>query len=413
MPLSQTDKGGIFLRLRRNVGVSLISLIVVAACGFVTMFFNARALGVEGLGIYSAVLALSLMLEAIAGLQCWQAVIVLSENRESRIFGAALLVNVASASIASVVGVILLFFVAPTQGWAAIFLMATLALRLSEPFIGLLRKYDEFNYIAYVRSLLAGLGVLTAAVLWYTDAPIAYYLVAAALVQLVQPLALYARTRRLCAPARPTGSDVKEVLKFSTSSGISGALGAIRQRGLVILLSVIAGAGAVGLYTVADRIASVMQMAFRAIFEAVFREMPSLENPWKLIGTLGAGGAFLSVIAVLAAYLLGDWVIALAAGEDFRAAAPALTILVAAYCLSICTLGLRAWVITKIGPAAMLACNAFAILSLVLGIVLISTYASTGAAMTQVVFEILWLLAVGAVIYRHHAKSRTAKANNA
>ncbi|MEP3052419.1 MAG: oligosaccharide flippase family protein [Erythrobacter sp.] len=387
-------------RIQRNASLSFASIAAVAIFGFASMYFNTRALGVDGFGIYAALIALSLMLDILAGMQSWQAILALSDGRGSRIFGAALLVNVALAIVGTLIGILLLAVLDFGGGWAAFVLIGTQVLRISDPLIGLLRKHDHFGFIALARSLTALATFVMAAVYWYLAVAIELYLLTFATLQIGHSALLAIKCSMVARPKKPHRQDVKDVLKFCIPTGLSGAIGAIRQRGLYVLLGATAGVGAVGIYAVADRIAALAQMGYRAIFEAVFREMPTAKRPRKLALGIAAIAAPVAVLLLAATYFLGGPIVEGVAGAEFTGAAPVLTLLVGAIAITIVTLGLRAWLIVKIGPTASLGCNVFAMLALLAAPSLISGHGVAGAAITQILFEALWCIALVFVIIR-------------
>ncbi len=388
-------------RIQTNAGWSLISLAAVAVFGFASMYFNARALGVEGLGILAGLLALSMMLEALAGMQSWQAVLALSDGRESRILGAALLINFAATVLGVAIGLGALSLLDFGGGWAATLLIGSQFFRVSDPLTGILRKHDHFGFLAFVRSSTAAVTFLMAVTFWYLAAPISAYLVSFALIYLANNAILFAKTMQICWPTRPADGEIWEVFAFSLPTGLSGAIGSIRQRGIIVLLGLVSGSGAVGMYSVADRIASLLQMAYRAVFEAVFREMPTLSRPFRLVGGIALAATVFSCVVLAATYWLGLPLITFVAGSEFAPAAPTLILLVAAVCISLITLGIRAWTIVKIGPRAMLGCNVFALLGLACAPYLIGTFGVAGAGVTQIVFEALWVFALLVVLMRN------------
>lgn len=391
-------------RLSRNVGMTGLSLGVVAICGFAALYFNARALGIELLGVFAAILALSLMLEALAGMQSWQAIVTLNEENEGRIFGAALMINAGTAIIATLTGIVFLFALDFGGGWAGIFHIATLLLRLSDPAMGVLRKHNQFGYLAAVRAGVA-VSTLGLAILWYfTAAPIEAYLVSSALVQTGQAALFNIRSWRFTRPKRPTQAIIRRVFAFVFPTGLSGGIGAIRQGGVLVLVGFVAGGSAAGLYAVADRIAGLMRMGYRAVFEALFREMPDIAKPASIIASVAGFGVLLSAVAVAAAHWLGPWVINLAAGAPFTPAASVLTVLVAAVSVTIVTLALRAWIIIAVGPNSMLACNVIALLALTPAPFLINNHGVPGAAWAVLISELAWTVAALIVSWRNRAK---------
>lgn len=379
-------------RLRTNASYSVIAMGITAALGIGSMFFNARALGVELLGVYASVLALSLMLEALSGSQLWQAVVALGNGREPEILGAALAINAGTGLIAALAGFAVLSLTDIQGGWTAYILIATLIVRFPDPVTGLLRRHDRFGLIAFVQALAAFLAAIAAMTFWYFNAELYLYFLSAAAIAILNFAILLGATLRHCRPVMPSSSALREVLAFAVPTSLSGAIGALRVRGIVLMLAAISGAAATGLYAVAERIGSVMQMAYRALFEAVFREMSDAEKPVILALGVGAGGLLLSIVATIGAYLLGDFVVTIVAGPDFITSAQVLVLLIVASGVTLTFMGLRALIIVKLGPKAMLACNAISALTLLAAPVLIAEYGVLGAAYTHILFEVTWIV---------------------
>jgi O-antigen/teichoic acid export membrane protein len=393
-------------RLSTNIGWSLISLGIVAISGIFVMYFNTRSLGVEGLGAYVTVLAIALMIETLAGMQSWQAMIALTVNERdlSEKFGAALAVNFVLAILGTLIGFVIAFAIELEGAWAAYFHLGTLLFRLPDPALGVLRWHNMFRFIAVIRSAIAITTVLVMIILWSREAALETYLVSSAILYVLSAVALNVQAIRTCFPTYPSHSSVRQVMRFSAAAGGSGAIGAIKARGVVLILDAYAGAAAVGFYAVADRIVSIMQMAYRAAFEVVFREFTRLIDKKGMMSGITLSSLLLSVVAYLLNDFFGATVISLVAGDSFGDSLDILVWLIIVSAVNLTTLGLRAWAIHRLGPQSMLKANFAALFSLFAAPFLIIRFGGVGAALVLLTFEAIWLVVTISMVLRYSTK---------
>ncbi|MEP0391108.1 MAG: oligosaccharide flippase family protein [Erythrobacter sp.] len=389
-------------RLRKNIGWSLLSMIIVAFSGIFIVYFNTRSLGVEGLGAYATILAFGLMIEALAGMQAWQAVVALADNEQdlADTFAAALLINGGLAALGVVFGCAIAFIIKLEGGWAVYAHLSTLLIRLPDPALGVLRWHNKFGFIAVVRSTIALASMAVVTALWWIDASLEVYIISAGILYGISSIALNIEAVHSCTPKWPRKASIRRVLSFSLPAGGSGAVGTLRARGVVLLLDAFAGSAAVGLYTVADRIASVMQLFYRAAFEAIFAELSKFDRRSGIILRFSAGLFVLSIAAWISAELLGGWVVAIIAGPEFKLAAEVLVWLVIVAGVNLVTMGARAWVVLKLGPQTMLIANLISLLAMVIAPWLIIRSGAIGAATVLLLFEAIWIIAITALIMR-------------
>jgi O-antigen/teichoic acid export membrane protein len=268
--------------------------------------------------------------------------------------------------------------------------MATIALRVQDPSSGILRFHDRFTWIAAIQIGQAFAMIVVAWILWYQEASLPAYLIATAIVPICAAGALFVLASRIVRPVRPTRAVLREVLFFSIPVGLSGTIGAFRQRGLVLLLGLLSGPAAVGIYSVADRIASVMGMAHATFFQASFREVQTYRPLSRFVLFTGLAGLFLSIAALAVVVLFGKWMLEIAAGAEFLPAYWPLVLLVAAYAMPMAGVGIRAAIIVHVGPKLMLLCNVIAILSFSAAPLLLVREGAVGAAIVSLLFEGIW-----------------------
>lgn len=373
-------------RLGRNTIISLSSQILVVVAGVASLYFNARSLGVGGLGKLTLILAVAALLEKLLTLQTWQAVQVLGPRREQEIFGGALVFDAAALAIAAAAGLVIAYLAMPE----GMLLMLSIAFRLQDPALGLLRLRNRFATIAAIEVAQSLASTILAFVLWKSHAELQSYVLAAAAVSVSTNVLTVAIACADTAPQFPARRILRDVLAFAIPAGASSTIGTLRQSGIVPLLGLMSGPLAVGVFAVAERFGSVLVLLNGVITQAVFREIK--EHVRLLVFLTGAVGLIAAALFGLLFAVAGSTIISLATGPHFQAALPVLLILIAAHAVSLACVGFRAAVIVNTGPAAMFRCDAGAAFTLLLAPLLIAWAGAAGAAISYLVYEIAWLL---------------------
>lgn len=375
----------VWFRLGRNTGVSLGSQFVIVLCGFFAMYFNSRSLGVEGFGQFVLLISIAALLEQIATSQSWQVVMAMGKGREREIFGGALLFDATALMIAALIGLAIAIAIAPLGIW----LMASIALRVQDPAVGLLRLRNKYETIAGVQIAQAITTAIVAYLLWRQGAGLEAYVLWTAAISAAGSLALVGFALREVRPVVPSRAILLEVFRFAVPANLSGTIGTVRQNGIFLLLGLFGGPAAVGIYAVAERVSSVLGMLNTTIHHAIFREIAS--NTRHLARVVGGISFAIGILAAVVCGILGKDLIRLAAGPEFELAFAPLLILILAHSFSLAGVGMRAATIVLEGPVAMLRCNARAALSLIVAPALIMFLGASGGAYSALFYEVVWL----------------------
>lgn len=358
------------------------------------MYFNSRNLGVEGFGQFVLLISIATLLEQIATSQSWQVVMALGKGREGEIFGAALVFDFLALVVAALIGVALALVIAPL----GVVLMASIALRIQDPAVGLLRSKDRFGTIAAVQIVQALAMAAIAYFLWRQAADLGAYILWTAAIGVAGSLSLVAFALTDTKPILPSKAVLFEVFRFAIPANLSGTIGTVRQNGIFLLLGFVSGPAAVGIYAVAERVSSVLGMLNTTIHHAIFREISS--DTRRLASVTGGMGFALAVAAAAVCAIFGRDIIRLAAGADFELAFVPLLILIFAHGFSLAGVGMRAATIVLDGPMAMLKCNARAALSLIVAPALIMFLGAPGGALSALVYEMVWLAIISLHFFR-------------
>src|SRR5690606_24335443 len=122
---------------------------------------------------------------------------------------------------------------------------------------------------------------------------------------------------------------LRDFMRRAMHFAIAGLLAAIQLRMIFLLLESISTAKVLGWYAAASRFVEAAKMPPFALFGAIFPALSALQ-PHDLKRTFRRTNTVLALYALAAGVvfmLLGGWVIGLMFGDEFKNAAPILTLL--------------------------------------------------------------------------------------
>jgi O-antigen/teichoic acid export membrane protein len=205
--------------------------------------------------------------------------------------------------------------------------------------------------------------------------------------------------RRHYAPATGERQPLRPLLRAAWHFGLAALFAAVQVRLSTIMLEQYTGLSEAGFYAGANRFVEAARLLPNAFFGAAFPALTALAaNPDGMRATLRRAGLLMGGYGVLAAVclaLLAVPLLALAYGESFTAAAPALALLGASLVFSLLR-GLRTLYWYAHGREAFVnAVNAGVIaLQLALGVWLIPQHGAAGAALVMLAAEAAGLAAL-------------------
>lgn len=364
--MSSDGLAAVLGRLRRNVGLLSVGAAVTMVFGVATLAFNARALRPEAFGVLALVQSYAVVMNRVFGFDVWQGIIRFGAEAQERhsmsrlraVCSFALLFDFASALAAGAVGLLILFVVpswlkVPADSlWPAAVYVATLFVQLPGAPVGLMRFFNKFHWLTVITVLESGARLAAAALLYLEHASLGSYLLAYAAillafngVRIVTGLWLVKRATGSWALASTSDMRpiVRQFVRFSAGSWITGTLNVSRRDGTTLIVAALLGPAGAGFYAVGQRVVRPLRDVAELIRQAAFPEISRMAAGGSdaEVGTLVRRmlrltlplAALLSILGLL----LGRFVIRIAAGAGYEQAYWPFVWLVCAASLYLCT----------------------------------------------------------------------------
>ena len=331
-----------------------------AVCGIAYLAILTRSLGLKDFGHFSLIFGTAQALIWVAGFQTWQVVVRYGSehvhNREWDKFGRLGMLCGMIDAVGALLGCILagiIFFgfshaldlnaaYVDTAFW---FSCAMVWALVSAP-TGIVRALHRFDMAVYVESVVP-IGRLAGAVfIWLTGPSVERFLIAWAVVDLIEAALYWAMARRL-APQSVRLANLRQwrlaltenpgVERFFLVTYAGSALEAVMRFGPLLAAGALVGTKAAGLYRLASQVTQAMSKFSSLLTRAVYAEVArvrvaaSAAELRKLVlqTTLVAGLAGTLVVGL--ALVAGQQLLVLIGGDDFgRGAAIIVPLAVAA-----------------------------------------------------------------------------------
>lgn len=395
---------------------------VAAFLGLLTLGFNARALGMEGIGTLALVTTTAAMVTKVFGFQSWVPLIKLGaealraddKQRVADLARIGLMLDFSASMVGMTFAVLLVLLAGREVGIAAhsIFpaaiYMISVITAVTDTASGLLRLLNRFGVVTAVQVASSTLGCFYAALLFVAQADLTAYILGYATIAASTNIALQIAAFRI---ARKAGIRVRfcglraamsaidrQFWSLSWTTSLSGTIYVMRESAPILVIGSIIGPGAVGLYHVANRIAGIVSIVMWAMNQSLYAEAAHLaaakrymDLTWLVVQTATYLGTFGGVV-FLAVVATGPLMLRAAAGGAYSGAYVALSILVGAQALSAAGVGLRAALPLTAGPTKLLTANLTAISGFAIALTIATrALGISGAAAAQLVFELIAL----------------------
>jgi len=348
-----------FRSLMKNSGYLAASKLVAGIAGLITLALAGRSLGVAMFGMLILVSSYAQAVGGIAKFNSWQVVVLygspalergdLETFRRATSFGIGLdLVSGLAAMAASMLILPLighLFGIPPAfVGFALLYCI--LVPTMGSALTGVLRAFDRFDLLSWQGTVQPNLRALLAAIGWWQGWGFVHFFAIWLATDLAAALCTFVMARRELrrhgvGPIRPSLSAKglaggwRYAINVNVNSSVSTAWGPVGR----LLIGGVLNAASAGLYRVASSIADAVQkptmLLTKALYPQLLRLDPAGKEPWRLMFRVIAVSAALGLVLLLAAALLGKWVLATAFGADFTGAYPVLVILLGASLLGL------------------------------------------------------------------------------
>lgn len=318
-----------------------------ALCGLAYLAILTRSLGLKGFGHFSLILATAQALIAIAGFQTWRVVVRYGaphvHEEEWAKFGRLGMLCGLLDAIGAIVGCgiayVLIYGFAETFDLnpafidtAFYFCCAMLWALVSAP-TGIVRALHRFDMAVYVEAVVPVGRLLAAIAIWWTGPSVARFLLAWAIVDLLEAACYWAMSRRLCPQAvrlshlgqwRQTLRENPGVERFFLITYAAATLDAVTRYGPLLAVGAIVGTRAAGLYRLASQLTQALSKLSTLLTRAVYAEVArariasAAAEFRKLAVQTSVVAGMTGALVVAVALLAGKQLLALVGGSGFE-----------------------------------------------------------------------------------------------
>jgi len=318
-----------------------------ALCSLVYLIILTRTLGLKDFGHFSLIFGTAQALIAVAGFQTWQIVVRYGaphvHHKDWAKFGRLSMlcgvIDMIGAMVGCIIAYVVIYGFADTLDlnpafldMAFAFCCAMLWALVSAP-TGIVRALDRFDMAVYVEAIVPVGRLLAALAIWWTGPTVGRFLLAWALVDILEAICYWAMARKLC-PQAVKLSHLKDwrlaleendgVGRFFMATYTSSVLGAVTRYGPLLAVGGLVGTKAAGLYRLASQLTQSMSklstLLTRAVYAEVARASATSEAAEfrKLTVQTSMIAGVTGAIVVALALVAGKQLLALVGGEDFE-----------------------------------------------------------------------------------------------
>lgn len=197
-------------------------------------------------------------------------------------------------------------------------------------------------------------------------------------------------------PVNLLRSDYRSIFNFIVNNSLSKTVQKMLKKGDILLLAAFTGNSEVGMYDVAKKLSFAFLMIKDPLIVAVYPQIARLVSDEKVqelrvfLRNIGLLSIVPYVIGATVLFFSGDWIIATFFGEEFVGAGIILFILVLAVGLDIVFFWTVPYILS-LGKAGfrLKASIASAVVSLLLGLILVNSFGATGVAVSLFIGALL------------------------
>lgn len=318
-----------------------------AICSLIYLAILTRSLGLKDFGHFSLIFGTAQALIAIAGFQTWRTVVRFGVHHIhdqdwdgfGRLSMMAFILDVVGALFGCAIGFVVFYHFAAelnlnprlidTAFW---FNVAALWALVSTP-TGIVRALDRFDIAVYVEAVVPAARLIAAAVIALTGPSLVRFLIAWAIIDLIEAAIYWIVARRLCpqsirlkflGSAFQARNENPGLIRFFGITYLSATLEAVFRHGPLLAVGYFVGTSAAGIYRLAHQLAQGLSKLSSLLSRAAYAEIARARVAsaaqefrrlaWQTTRLAGVGGAMV-VIFVSA---VGGHILALLGGEEFR-----------------------------------------------------------------------------------------------
>jgi O-antigen/teichoic acid export membrane protein len=399
-----------------------------ALCSIGYLVILTRTLGLKDFGHFSLIFATAQALIAIAGFQTWQVVVrygaphVHQEDwaKFGRLGMLCGLIDAAGAVMGCIVAFVVIYGFADMLdlnpayiNTAFVFCCAMLWALVSAP-TGIVRALDRFDMAVYVEAVVPIGRLLAALAIWWTGPTVGRFLLAWALIDILEAICYWAMARKLCPKAvklshlknwRLALRENEGVGHFSLATYAGSILGAVVRYGPLLAVGGLVGTKAAGLYRLASQLTQSMSKLSSLLTRAVYAEVArasaasAAAELRKLTVQTSMIAGITGAVVVAVALLAGKPLLALIGGEDFERGAVVLVPLAIASSFELASVAFEP-VLHSTGRVRLgLVARILAIIALCIGIAFLHEYGAVGVAWAVALAGSVGYVAMGAMAF--------------
>ncbi len=349
-------------RALTNTGWLMGARGVNAVLSLVYLALATRELGPERFGIFVIAFTFAQLVVGFCSFQTWQSIIRWGQDADDRKTATGFALALDGVTILS--GIVIAALVLGFAGdWLLLpdkmrlptflFTVASLLSIRSTP-TGLLRLHDRYARAAFADATTSIVRALGAGVVILTHPSIQSFLIVWGAAE-VATAAMYwwlaSQTEKIHFSRISLLRLPREQAKawsFVIGTSLTGSLSIASRQLLVVLVGVIGGPAAAGIYRVASQLGEGLLKLAQAVLRAVYPEL--VRNPdlaRQLVSKLTRIAVISGVLVILLGLVAGEWIIIAIAGREYLAAFVPMIVLAAAASLELAGASLEALLVAR------------------------------------------------------------------
>lgn len=318
-----------------------------ALCGIAYLAILTRSLGVKDFGHFALIFGTAQALIALAGFETWRVVIRYGaeyvHRQEWDKFGRLAmlcgLLDAAGALIGSAIAFIVIYGFADVLDLnpayidpAFWFSCAMLWALVSAP-TGVVRALHRFDRAVYVEAIVPSGRLLAALLIWWTEPSVVRFLIAWAVIDLIEAALYWAMARNLCPQSinlrnlrncRQALSENEGLVRFALVTHAGGTIDATMRHGPLLAVGALAGTKAAGLYRLASQLSQALGKLSALLTRSVYAEVAHVkaaaraDDFRRLAFQASAIAASAGVVTTALAWFLGEDLLGLIGGTAYE-----------------------------------------------------------------------------------------------
>lgn len=317
-----------------------------AVFGIAYLAILTRTLGLKDFGHFSLIFATAQALIAIAGFQTWRVVVQYGarhvHNQDWEKFGRLSMFNGVLDAVGAVLGSIVAFGVIygltdqlnlnPHYVDTAFFFCVAMVWALVSAPTGIVRALNRFDLAIYVEAVVPVGRLIAAVIIWWTGPTVVRFLIAWAIIDLIEAACYWALARWLCPKAvrltfigqwRQAIEENPGIERFFIATYFASSLEAVMRQGPLLAVGGLVSTKAAGLYRLAGQLTQAMSKLSTLLTRSVYAEVAHVRvaadatqfRKLAVQTTILATAAGVVVVGV--AIAIGGKLLALIGGPEF------------------------------------------------------------------------------------------------